>query len=293
MKSNSNGSAPASILRCTKRQPGARLVLLQGLLLLGMGLPALAPAEAERVVPLAWVGGDIGDGARLGLEEARLQGRFAGLDYTLEPAPAASAPGSSRPMAILAAVHEADELLALAQAWPDTPVFNLRLDGDRLREACVGNLLHVPPSRRMRRDALAQWLEAHPQQEPGAESRAWHPAFLKYAARDLNKRFRKTAQRPMTDEDWAGWAAMRMTADIMAKHRYATAAELLDHLRNRLAFDGQKGVPLSFRPTGQLRQPLLLARGEELLGEAPVRGARLPPGVDDPLDSLGLAHCPK
>jgi hypothetical protein len=54
-----------------------------------------------------------------------------------------------------------------------------------------------------------------------------------------------------------------------------------------MAFDGQKGVPHTFRDTGQLRQPLLLVEAGKLVGEAPV------PGVVDTndLDSLGLTSC--
>ena len=46
---------------------------------------------------------------------------------------------------------------------------------------------------------------------------------------------------------------------------------------------------MSFRETGQLRQPLLLVDGDRIVGEAPVRGV-----VDTTyLDSLGVPFCPK
>ena len=44
---------------------------------------------------------------------------------------------------------------------------------------------------------------------------------------------------------------------------------------------------MSFRDTGQLRQPLLLVAGDHVLGEAPVRGVV---EIED-LDSLGATHC--
>jgi hypothetical protein len=47
------------------------------------------------------------------------------------------------------------------------------------------------------------------------------------------------------------------------------------------------GTDMNFRPTGQLRQPLLLVEDGKIAGEAPVRG------VADDLDSLGNVECEK
>ena len=80
---------------------------------------------------------------------------------------------------------------------------------------------------------------------------------------------------------------MKLLSDTVARVQDSSAATLLDALRSRLAFDGQKGVDMSFRADGQLRQPLLLVDGERLVGEAPVRGV-----VDiEDLDSLGPSRC--
>ena len=91
----------------------------------------------------------------------------------------------------------------------------------------------------------------------------------------------------MDDDAWAGWAALKMLSETVARHQSTEPARILTYLRYEMAFDGQKGVPHTFRDTGQLRQPLLLVEAGKLVGEAPV------PGVVDSndLDSLGLTSC--
>ncbi|MGE3774481.1 MAG: hypothetical protein AB7I32_16265 [Gammaproteobacteria bacterium] len=247
-------------------------------------LAATAPlaAEAPLDVPLAFVGeteGSAHQGAEQGLSEAQMQGEFLGQRYRLD-----AQPGEA--VAIVAALPAA-ELETLAAAHPGVPVFNVAADDDGLRDHCRANLFHVLPSARMAADALAQWQKAHPDAQ-GVVARAWHPAFEKYAASQLNKRYTEQFKVPMDDSAWAAWAAVKLVSDTVAREQAASAEVLLDALRNRLAFDGQKGVDMSFRSDGQLRQPLLLIAGDEIVGEAPVRGV-----VDiEDLDSLGPARCP-
>jgi hypothetical protein len=64
---------------------------------------------------------------------------------------------------------------------------------------------------------------------------------------------------------------------------------MLEYLKNDLVFDGQMGMEMNFRHTGQLRQPLLLIEAGKIVGEAPVRGIANPPTVD----SLGNVECAK
>ncbi len=220
-------------------------------------------------------------GARQGAAEARIQGRFLGQDYRLEKHPGE---GTLPPQGIgIVAAVPAPALLALARAHPEVAVFNVAADDDALRQSCLPNLLHVLPSRRMKADAVAQWQALHP--DAGVQAQAWHPAFVKFAARDLNKRFRKAHNTAMDDAAWAGWAAVRMSADLIARGDSQDAPGLLEQLRTALAFDGQKGEALNFRANGQLRQPLLLVNDGGLVGEAPVRGKDL--------DSLGArSACP-
>lgn len=240
------------------------------------------PAQEALEVPLAFVGefrSSAHQGAVQGLAEAQLQGEFLGQRYRLD-APLNTA------VAIIAALP-ATELDALAAAHPDVPVLNVAATDDRLRDQCRPTLFHVLPSARMAADALAQWRQANPD-ATDLSARAWHPAFEKYAAAQLNKRYTERFAQPMNDESWAGWAAVKLVSDTVAREQAATPAVLLDALRTRLAFDGQKGIDMNFRADGQLRQPLLLVAGDRIVGEAPVRGV-----VDiEDLDSLGPARCP-
>ncbi len=219
-------------------------------------------------------------GVTQGLEEANLQGQFLGQRYVLDDERDAQA----RPAAILAALEE-KALVALSGQHPGTPVFNLSSETDAVRDKCLVNLLHVLPSHAMKRDALAQWRKLHPDSK--ARAQAWHSEFKKYSAEQLSKRFFKARGRAMNDGAWAGWAAVKLLSDSVARLGAAEPESLLGYIRTRLVFDGQKGIDMSFRPNGQLRQPLLLVEGGRIAGEAPVKGA-----VDiENLDSLGSSAC--
>jgi hypothetical protein len=228
-------------------------------------------------------------GVSQGLREANLMGKFLGQSYILHeyPATAAAQAGASNPSAILAAV-DAETLKQLSMLYPKIPIFNLTLEDDALRARCLPNVLHVIPSQRMRQEAVAQWRKLYP--EAHVTAQAWHPEFEKYAAKQLNRRYRQAQGRPMDDRAWAGWAALKMLADSVARIQNAEPAKLLDYLKTKLAFDGQKGVTMKFRATGQLSQILLIIENGKLVGEAPVKGV-----VDDPLDldSLGAVECQK
>jgi hypothetical protein len=93
----------------------------------------------------------------------------------------------------------------------------------------------------------------------------------------------------MTDTAWAGWASVKLLSDTIARKQFTDTDNLLKFFKTELAFDGQKGISLNFRDTGQLRQPLLLIENGKIAGEAPVRGI----ANTTNLDSLGLTHCPK
>lgn len=225
-------------------------------------------------------------GISLGLNEANLQGQFLGQKYKIETfSSAAELPARMDDfLAIMAAVPLA-ELMSVRETARQHPLFNLVVEDDGLRRACLDNVLSIIPSEKMKQDAIAQWTKMNP--ENNAVAQAWHDDFEKFAARDLNKRFRKTFAKGMDDYAWAGWAAIRMAADSIARENITDPVTLLNHLKTNLSFDGQKGVDMNFRETGQLRQPLLIVENNALVGEAPVRG------VANDLDSLGIRECAK
>lgn len=247
-----------------------------------------APAALE--VPLAYIGDDKHSallGVSQGVSEGNQQGQFLGQKYLLKILPAGQIVTVTDPVpsAIFAAV-DAGSLRRLSDLNPGIPVFNLVEETDDLRALCLANLLHVIPDQNMRGDAIAQWQTKNP--GDAVEARAWHPEFEKYAGRQLNDRFTKAFKQGMDDYAWAGWAATKMLTDSVARIGTADAGALLQYLKSDLEFDGQKGVTMNFRPNGQLRQVLLLVKGEKIVGEAPVRGVT---SAED-LDSLGRAQCP-
>ena len=91
----------------------------------------------------------------------------------------------------------------------------------------------------------------------------------------------------MNDHSWAGWAAVKMTSDTVARTQITNSKEMLNYLKNELTFDGQKGSDMNFRITGQLRQLILLVENDKIVTEAPIRGVAKPPT----LDSLGILEC--
>ena len=230
---------------------------------------------------------DVNAGIQRGLTEASLLGRFTGQEYRLQEMDLEQIAESDGaiPTAIVAAL-KAEDLQHLSSIVSDIPIFNISAAEDELRSLCRPNLFHIGASQRMLKDAVAQWQKKHP--GAAVEARTWHHEFVKYAARDLNKRFTKSQGRPMNDQSWAAWTAVKVIADAVTRTGDTTPQTLLTFLRDGLEFDGNKGVILNFRGTGQLRQPLLIIENENLVGEAPVRGVA---DIED-LDSLGMTQCP-
>ena len=227
-----------------------------------------------------------GKGALLGLQEAQLQGTFLGLAYSL----------ASAELTDLAALRGADAILVAGTpgrvlavteivSEQGVPVFNIAATEDTLRSACAPNLLHTIPSNAMLSTAVAQWKQSS--DAGSVTAQAWHEDFVKFAARDLNKRFEESWGIDMDDESWAAWAAVRIVADAVANLPEGTVAERLAYMRFEMEFDGQKGGYLTFRDTGQLRQLLLVVVNGKLAGEAPVRGV----AASDDLDSLDPLIC--
>lgn len=227
-------------------------------------------------------------GVRQGLKEANLQGQFLGQNYTLDIISPAEALDHDygKYIAVLSAV-DSKTLSKMGERLPDIAVFNLTIDDDSLRTRCLSNTLHIVPSASMKVDAIAQWKQKQP--DSNATAQAWHGDFVKFAARDLNKRFKKEQNAIMDDTAWAAWAAVKMTSDSVARKNINDAKHMLEHLKTDLSFDGQKGSNMNFRETGQLRQLILLVEDGKIVAEAPVLGVAIPPT----LDSLGLLNCEK
>ena len=197
---------------------------------------------------------------------------------------------------------------ALVQAWQraskryglkttDTKTF--KLSGDpRERDAANPKLLTADRSH----DVVAVWDAEgefarglpYATQWPrpvlgsnGLTALAWHPQWERYGGPQLNRRFVKLAQRPMTGQDWAAWVGIKSLVTAWVAQPKATPAQVAGSLRSgQVQVDGFKGQPLSFRAwDGQLRQPVLLGHADGVTASAPMEGVLHPV---DTLDTLGV-----
>jgi len=218
-------------------------------------------------------------GVRQGIDEANIQGVFLGQRYSLTTLPNSSS--------AIFTTMDAKHVTYLSNAYPNKVIFNLTAEDNNLRSECFANVLHMLPSKAMKKDAETQWLKKN--SDSSAKAQTWHHSFRKYAAGQLNSRFTNSTNQKMTDTAWAGWASVKLLSDSIARNQFNDTTSLLQFIKTKLAFDGQKGMSLNFRDTGQLRQPLLLIDNGKIAGEAPVRGVVNTTN----LDSLGLTHCPK
>lgn len=103
---------------------------------------------------------------------------------------------------------------------------------------------------------------------------AWHWAWERHGAPQLEKRFEKKNDRPMGSEDWAAWMAVKTIASAVQTSKsadFATLRPLITSQDNLL--DNFKGTAGTFRHwDNQLRQPLLLATHNWVVERAPIKG---------------------
>jgi ABC transporter substrate binding protein (PQQ-dependent alcohol dehydrogenase system) len=116
---------------------------------------------------------------------------------------------------------------------------------------------------------------------------AWHIYWERHGAPQLNRRFAKRSGHLMSDQDWATWAAVRAVAQSLVENRKTPTRPLTKALLDSgLELELYKGFPGSFRPWNrQLRQPILLATPNAVVGLTPVEGAL---HQINTLDSLGI-----
>ena len=124
--------------------------------------------------------------------------------------------------------------------------------------------------------------------DAGLTAQAWATRFERFGAPQLNRRFARSANRPMTGPDWAAYMATKAVLQAALEQAASpSSAQILKALtRADFTLDGFKGVRLSFRAWDrQLRQPLLMTDGVGVIGTAPVEGVMHPKNV---LDTLGV-----
>jgi ABC transporter substrate binding protein (PQQ-dependent alcohol dehydrogenase system) len=108
----------------------------------------------------------------------------------------------------------------------------------------------------------------------GMAAAAWHWAWERHGAPQLEKRFEDEAKRPMRDIDWAAWMAVKTIAESVQRTASVDFNTLRDYILSPDAIiDGFKGNRLNFRPWNhQLRQPILLVTHNWVVDRAPIKG---------------------
>jgi ABC-type branched-subunit amino acid transport system substrate-binding protein len=120
----------------------------------------------------------------------------------------------------------------------------------------------------------------------------WHQELERFSARELNGRFRRRWNAPMTETAWAGWAAVKLVGEAVVRASATDGAALVAFLESAPPFDGHKGEALTFRKWDhQLRQPLYVAgvrKREEIGGPLGPLAVLADVGGKN-LDALGTA----
>jgi ABC transporter substrate binding protein (PQQ-dependent alcohol dehydrogenase system) len=115
----------------------------------------------------------------------------------------------------------------------------------------------------------------------------WDAAFDQWGAVQLQNRFTKSFQRPMTAHDMQVWTAVRMIGEAASRTNSGDPAKMLAYMKSPefsvAAFKGQK---LTLRDWNQqLRQPILLFDGRNTVSVSPQEGFLHQVST---LDTLGL-----
>lgn len=128
--------------------------------------------------------------------------------------------------------------------------------------------------------------------DAGLSALAWGPNFERFGAPQLARRFSRAANRPMTAQDWAAWAATKAVLQAAQTASQPTAAGVIKGLTAPdFVLDGFKGTRTSWRAWDrQLRQPMLLTDGLGVIALAPVDGVMHPRNA---LDTLGADEAEK
>ena len=258
------------------------------LITLWLGFCITSTVLAQEEILIGYIGDTKSEarrGVELGLQESNIQGKFLGRSFRILDNPT---PLQIRVLGNLKAVvskEDASGLRMFATESTEIPIFNVSERSEALREECHDNLLHVITSEAMLDDAASQWSRG--KINPSSKAIGWHHSLRKYAASQLNSRYQQKFNEPMSELAWAGWASIKIISDTIA--RSPNSDRLLSTIKNNLKFDGQKGVSMSFRENGQLRQPVLITQNDEVIGEIPPPG----PNTKSQLDSLGTIDCYK
>jgi ABC-type branched-subunit amino acid transport system substrate-binding protein len=103
-------------------------------------------------------------------------------------------------------------------------------------------------------------LRLPPERAAGLWAVGWHHELERFSARELNGRFRRRWNAPMSETTWAAWAAVKLVGEAVVRTGASDGAALVAFMESAPPFDGHKGAALTFRKWDhQLRQPLYVA----------------------------------
>ena len=103
---------------------------------------------------------------------------------------------------------------------------------------------------------------------------SWDPSHEQWGALQLQNRFTKTFRRLMNVRDNAAWTAMRMIGEAATRTGSNGPEKLRLYLLGAdFSIAAFKGVRLTLRPWNQqLRQPILLSDGRNVVSVSPQEG---------------------
>lgn len=118
------------------------------------------------------------------------------------------------------------------------------------------------------------WLPRPVTGSAGLQPVSWHPSFEGWGAAQIQNRFAKHAGRRMQGIDMQAWTAIRMVGEAATRTKSADPAKIDAYIKDPgfsiAAFKGQK---ITLRDWNlQLRQPVLLADGRNVVSVSPQAG---------------------
>ncbi|WP_281544804.1 ABC transporter substrate-binding protein [Grimontia sp. SpTr1] len=121
----------------------------------------------------------------------------------------------------------------------------------------------------------------------GLRADGWHYVIEQWGAIQLQNRFTKQFDRPMTAKDYAAWVAVRSINEAVTVLNKGDVETVLPFIMSdKFQLAAYKGRKLTYRPwNGQLRQTVPLFDSQALVASAPFEGFLHP---RNELDSLGI-----
>lgn len=99
----------------------------------------------------------------------------------------------------------------------------------------------------------------------------WHRTHEIWGAAQMQSRFLKSYKRPMSEQEYNAWSAVRTIGEAATHTKSSDATVMANYMRSEnFKLAGYKGQKMTFRNwNGQLRQPVLLVWAKSLVSVSP------------------------